>query len=29
MIAIASEIINNPKDRWPLIEKYILTAICD
>lgn len=24
VIAIASEIINNPKDRWPLIEKYIL-----
>ena len=29
VIAIASDIINNPKDRWPLIEKYILTAICE
>lgn len=29
VIAIASEIINNPKDRWPLIEKYILGAVSD
>lgn len=27
VIAIASEIINNPKDRWPLIEKHILGAV--
>lgn len=27
VIAIASEIIYNPKDRWPLIEKYILGAV--
>lgn len=29
VIAIASEIINNPNDRWPLIDKYILGAVCD
>lgn len=29
VIEIASEIINNPKDRWPLIEKYILGAVSD
>ena len=29
VIAIASEIINNPKDRWPLIEQYILPAMSD
>jgi len=29
VVAIASEIISNPKDRWPLIEKYILEATND
>lgn len=29
VIAIASEIISNPKDRWPLIETYILGAVND
>lgn len=27
VVAIASKIINNPKDRWPLFEKCILPAI--
>ncbi len=29
VIAIASEIVNNPRDRWPLIEKYIIGAVGD
>ncbi|MNE99798.1 hypothetical protein D3C80_1985240 [compost metagenome] len=29
IIAIASEFMMNPRDRWPLINEHIITAIID